>query len=61
MTVVDGPPDWGGHVAPVVPQPAGAVDRYPGLELETGDVVIYDQERPTAWIRADNAVPSPEP
>ena len=61
MTAAGGSPDNGSPVDQVVPESAGDVDRYPAIELETGDVVIYDQERARAWIQADNAVPIPEP
>lgn len=34
-----------------------ASPRYAALELEDGQVIIYDEEQHTAWIQADNAVP----
>lgn len=61
MTASGGSPDRGAPVDRAVPQTPGDVDRYPAIELETGDVVIYDQELATAWIQADNAVPVPDP
>lgn len=30
--------------------------RYGLIEMANGDVVIYDQERPTAWVQSDSAV-----
>ncbi len=30
--------------------------RYGAIEMANGDVVIYDQQRPTAWLQADFTV-----
>jgi phage pi2 protein 07 len=31
-------------------------DRYQQLEIENGDVVIYDADNHSAWIQSDDAV-----
>jgi hypothetical protein len=42
-----------------VPNPVAGAERYGAIEMANGDVVVYDQERPTAWLQSDVAV-SPE-
>lgn len=37
--------------------PADVPDRYAALELQRGEVVIYDCENATAWIQSSQARP----
>mgnify|MGYP006297040241 CR=1 FL=1 len=32
-------------------------ERYGAIEMDNGDVVVYDQERSSAWLQSDLAVP----
>jgi hypothetical protein len=51
MTDTSEPETTGGQAA------TGAVgDRYGAIEMASGDVVVYDQERATAWLQSDVAV-----
>jgi hypothetical protein len=34
----------------------GIDGRYMSIETTDGDVVIYDHERPTAWLQSDHAL-----
>lgn len=37
-------------------QPDTGDERYAELTLDDGSIVIYDTERPTAWLQSDAAV-----
>jgi len=37
-------------------EPEPTSDRWAELRLESGELVIYDVEEPTAWIQAEGAV-----
>ena len=43
----------------VVPdgEPSDESKRFGAIEMGNGDVVIYDHDRPTAWLQSDLAVP----
>ena len=59
----DDPPgpvdDVPGPIDPLGPEkgPGESADRYPALEVADGEVLIYDRDEHTAWIRSDAAVP----
>ena len=37
-------------------EPSDEAQRYGAIEMDHGEVVIYDQERPSAWLQSDLAV-----